>query len=155
MDLESYPTKLKRDLRVSSPQPLFRALADLLEESGFRLHSSEVPELKVGALPGTATFNGRLLGVRDSTERSGKGGAGIPLIAFGGIIIAVMVVLLAAVDSLDAIFPVLGMVAWRDLAGQRSGTFARAPAPDPPAGPHPDGGRELSGGSDPGQLRRS
>jgi hypothetical protein len=111
MELESYPTKLKRDLRVSSPQPLFRALADLLEESGFRLHSSEAPELEVGALPGTATFKGRLLGVRDSTERSGKGGAGIPLIAFGGIIIAVMVVLLAAVDSLDAIFPVLGMMA--------------------------------------------
>ena len=111
MEPESYPTKLKRDLRASSPQPLFRALADLLEESGFQVRPKQTPELEAGALPGTATFKGRLLGVRDFTEGGGRRRRGLSIAGAGVAVVAVMAGLLAGVQSLDIIFPMLGMVA--------------------------------------------
>ncbi len=111
MEPESYPTKLKRDLRASSPQPLFRALADLLEESGFQVRPKRTPELEAGALPGTATFRGRLLGVLDFTEGSGSRGRGLRLAGAGVAVVAVMAGLLVGAPALDIVFPILGMVA--------------------------------------------
>ena len=108
MEPESYPIKLKRDLRVSSPQPLYRALADLLEEQRFQVRPKQPPVLEAGVLSGTATFSARLLGVRDLPPEAGGRPGAVALLAAGAALIAAMASLLVA--SVDVLFPVLGMV---------------------------------------------
>ena len=127
MDPERYPIKLKRDLRVSSPQPLFRALADLLEEHGFQVRPKQSPELEAGALPGTATFTGRLLGLRDSTTKPGMRWQGAAAAVVGVAGMGVMAVLLATVESVDILFPILGLVVGAVLTATGLGKLLGTP----------------------------
>ena len=114
LDTESFPIKIKHDLRVSSPQPVYRAVADLLEEQGLRVVHSEAPEPVAGALPGTASFKGRLVGVRDIPSdqpqwaRTAFLAAGVALIVVSSILIFV---------SSQIFISLLGVVAGLVLAG--------------------------------------
>ena len=117
MEPESYPTKLKRDLRVSSPQPVYRALADLLEEQGFRVHEAEPPELVAGALAGTATFTGHLLGTHDFESPGAWRPLGMALIASGAVAMGVCAGLVIVNADLDNFLLVLGILAGVVLGG--------------------------------------
>ena len=126
LDLESFPIKIKRDLRVSSPQPVYRAVADLLEERDFRVVQSEAPEPVAGALPGTASFKGRLIGVRDiPSSRPLRASAaflagGTALIVLSSILIFVSSQVFISLLSIAAglVLIGLGIAQFRD-SGQR------------------------------------
>ena len=129
MDQESFPFKAKRDLRVAAPQPLFRAITDLLDERGFRVVSSEPPELVAGALPGTASFTGYLLGVKDAAVSKLRHLRAGTFLAVGLALTGASVSLIARNSAIDgfflflgtavgAILVLLGIGQLRDLAGQ-------------------------------------
>jgi hypothetical protein len=127
MDPELFPTKLKRDLRVASPQPLYRALQDFLEEQGFHVDPKQPPTMEVGALPGTATFLGRLLGVQDFTQGTpNRGRSAAMLLSGSGIAVAMVVLLVLSVTS-DAFFPSLGLVVGGILGATGAGQLRAKP----------------------------
>jgi hypothetical protein len=70
VEQQNFPLIAKHDLRVASPQPLFRSMADLLENGEFQLVQIEKPELIPGALPGTASFQAYLLGIHDFAPKN-------------------------------------------------------------------------------------
>jgi hypothetical protein len=91
--------KLKRDMRVAAPQPVYRAVADVLEQEGYRVFDEEAPALASAALPGTATFHARLVAVRDSTTSIGSR-QGVWLLAAGALmIVAIMVLIMMGVND--------------------------------------------------------
>ena len=129
MDQENYPFRVKRDLRAGAPQPLFRAITDLLDERGFRVVSSEPPELMPGALPGTASFKGYVLGVKDDTVsklRHLRAGAflavGLALAGVGLFLLGLNLVVdrffLLLGSAVGVILALLGIGQFRELANQ-------------------------------------
>ncbi len=127
MDPALFPTKLKRDLRVASPQPLYRALQDFLEEQGFHVDPKQPPAMEASALPGTATFLGRLLGIQDFTQGTPNRGRGAAMLLSGiGIAVAMVALLVLNVTS-DALFPSLGLVVGGILAATGTGQLRTKP----------------------------
>ncbi|MBM3940160.1 MAG: hypothetical protein FJ318_04580 [SAR202 cluster bacterium] len=90
---DDYPVKLKRDMRVAAPQPVYRAVADVLEQEGFRVFDEQPPTLTNAALPGTATFRARLLAVRDFSVSVGSR-EGVWLLAAAALMVVAVVVLI-------------------------------------------------------------
>ena len=121
MDAERYPIKLKRDLRVSSPQPVYRALCDLLDDAGYRVHQTEAPEMVPGALPGTATFRGSVVGTLDfTTSGEHRTRAGLLIVA-GLALMGVCGGLMIANADLDNFVLILGILAGIILGGMGLG----------------------------------
>jgi hypothetical protein len=121
MDAERYPIKLKRDLRVSSPQPVYRALSDLLEEEGYRVLQTDALELMPGALPGTATFRGSVLGTLDFTVGGKRAASAGLLIVAGLTLLGVCGGLMIAHANLGNFILILGILAGIILGGMGLG----------------------------------
>ena len=117
MDLESFPFKVKRDLRVASPQPLFRSITDLLEERSFRLVQSEPPELVPGALPGTASFKAYLVGIQDFTANGAQYLRAGLFLAIGLVVIGAFSTLMVVSAAIDNFLLLLGVLAGVILGG--------------------------------------
>ena len=111
------------------PQPLFRVITDLLDERGFRVVSSAPPELVPGALPGTASFKGYVLCVKDDTVSKlrhlraeaflavGLALAGVGLFLLGLNLVADRFFLLLGF-TVGVILALLGIGQFRELADQ-------------------------------------
>ena len=109
MEQQNFPSTAKHDLRVASPQPLVRSMADLLENGEFRLVRFEKPELIPGALPGTATFQAYLLGIHDFTPRKARYIIPGSLLALGIAIILGIAAILAQGAQFDGFLLILGL----------------------------------------------
>lgn len=55
-DIGKYPLKHKWDFRTGSPQRVYRAISDALEDIGYDIEESQPPELKSSPITDTATF---------------------------------------------------------------------------------------------------
>lgn len=127
METKPFPTKLKRDLRISSPQPLYRALQDFLEQLGFQVYPKQAPELRPGALSGTADFFGQLYAIQDSELNASGRSKSTGLIAIGIMLIVAMLGLIQIAFLPDLLLPILGLLVGTILIITGAGQFRSSP----------------------------
>jgi len=123
METKLFPTKVTRDLRISSPQPLYRALQDFLEQYGFQVYPKQPPELRPGALSGTANFFGQLYAIRDSELKVSGRNKSIGIVTIGIILIIAMFGLIQSALLSDLLLPILGFLVGSILIITGAGQF--------------------------------
>lgn len=62
LDISKCPLKHRWDFRTGSPQRVFRAISDALEDTGYAIEESQPPELKSSPITDTATFTAEAIG---------------------------------------------------------------------------------------------